>query len=128
MVQRISIVLLILLCSDGIVSCLGTCMAEPPPPRVEQPECVVISDQSSDIAVPHSSTKKRSLVWSYFKESVVEKEAICNECEEKVSTSGNTTNMVKVSDVLFVQRLFVWVADSYTLPCMAWLLCGGISI
>jgi len=51
-----------------------------------------------------STTKKRSLVWTYFRESVIDKEAICNRCEEeKVSTSGNTTNMVKVSDALFVQ-------------------------
>ena len=34
----------------------------------------------------------------------VDKEAICNKCEEKVSISGNTTNMVKVSDVLFVLK------------------------
>ena len=34
----------------------------------------------------------------------MDKEAIYNKCEEKVSTSGNTTNMVKVSDVLFVLK------------------------
>ena len=83
-------------------------MAEQPE---EQSELMVIS---SDTATAHlaahsssdstsarfTSTKKRSLVWSYFRESAthsVDKEAICNKCEDRVSTCGNTTNMVKVS-------------------------------
>jgi len=65
------------------------------PTRIEQPECVILSDQPSDAqgdaAVPsRSTTKKRSLVWTYFRESVIDKEAIC---KEKLSTSGNTAKM-----------------------------------
>ena len=80
----------------------------------EQPELMVISsDTATAHLVAHSSSestsarstsnKKQSLVLSYFRESAthsVDKEAICNKCKAKVSTYGNTTNMVKVSTAL----------------------------
>ena len=69
----------------------------------EEPEIVISASEASsshDTTAAYSSTtvtKKRSLVWAYFRESSIQKEAICNLCEGKVSTCGNTTNMVKVS-------------------------------
>ena len=77
-------------------------MAEPDEPVVDLTKAVSetsssLSNVSRDTAAV--VTKKRSLVWVYFRElSGVQKEAICNLCEEKISTCGNTTNMVKVSN------------------------------
>ena len=50
-------------------------------------------------ATNSSSSKKRSLVWTHFNRSN-ENQAVCDICNENVTSSGNTTNMVKVSNML----------------------------
>jgi hypothetical protein len=44
---------------------------------------------------PSPGNKKRSILWTYFSK-LNEKEARCNSCGMKISTAGNTTNMMKV--------------------------------
>lgn len=76
-------------------------MAEPDDPVVDLTKATsVLSSSSVSCDTAAIITKKRSLVWVYFRESSgVQREAVCNLCEEKISTCGNTTNMVKVSNM-----------------------------
>ena len=79
-------------------------MAEQPEIDITEDFTMIAFEPSSSHSEPSLShdtaagiTKKRSLVWAYFRKSSKLKEVICNLCEEKVVTCGNTTNMVKVS-------------------------------
>ena len=65
----------------------------------EEPEIIITATEpsSSHGTTAATVTRKRSLVWAYFRESPTQKEAICNLCAQNVSTCCNTTNMVKVS-------------------------------
>ena len=67
----------------------------------EEPEIIITATEpsASHGTTAATVTRKRSLVWVYFRESPAQKEALCNLCEQNMSTCGNTTNMVKVSHV-----------------------------
>ena len=65
----------------------------------EEPEIIITATEPSSSygTTAATVTRKRSLVWAYFRESPTQKEAICNLCEQNVSTCGSTTNIVKMS-------------------------------
>ena len=54
------------------------------------------STPASTSTPQHAIQNKRSIVWSYFKDSG-NKEATCDICGGIVSTAGNTSNMLKAS-------------------------------
>ena len=63
---------------------------------IEEGEC---STSTTTVDVVTRRRKKRSLVWTYF-DRVNDGHARCCACGDQILTSGNTTNMVKVSKSL----------------------------